>query len=90
MIATNRGKVISQRDANPCKEGNALVKKMRVGRSWVQIPALARMFSQESSVKVSLLLNLYIIMYKCELNIASIVSCVYMADVPRIQMKKLF
>ena len=24
QVATNRGKVIKQRDANPCKEGNAL------------------------------------------------------------------
>ena len=35
VLATNRGKVVDQRNSKPCKEGKCPGKKMRVRRSWV-------------------------------------------------------
>ena len=36
--------MIDQRDANPCKEGNARGKKMQVGKPWVRILQPAKDF----------------------------------------------
>ena len=55
VFATNRGKVIYHRDANPCEKRTALGRRHESERSWVHIPVLARIFSDEISVKVRLL-----------------------------------
>ena len=44
VFATNRGKVIDRRDANPCEKRTALGRRHESERSWVHIPVLARIF----------------------------------------------
>ena len=53
VLATNKGTVIIQRDANPCKEGNALARRANqkvVGSN----PSTGKAFSHEIFVKVCL------------------------------------
>ena len=85
-MATNWGKVIERRDANPCKEDvRKAIARIRESegrglKSWCQ----QKRNSNEISVQVYLYDHLVMefVYYASETSIFFIVSCVYAADEP--------